>query len=205
MQKFDKTVPFDPGYSKISFSFGQQISYIMGAYAQLKTPHQKKFQLMKLEAAILELINKSTAFHLGCMLWGGFLHSRFKIEPKEILRDGSVDLEEREIVEQECAAESKLILEFIYNFDKDCKYFLKKPAKISPFISEILNSYIEFAQINQNFTKVKTTADVKLPKALSHFDKLTNEQLDLLCEKIYSTIELGKMENLLELGFYKND
>jgi len=27
----------------------------------------------------------------------------------------------------------------------------------------------------------------------------------LLCEKIYSTIELGKMENLLELGFYKND
>jgi len=203
MKNFDKTVPFDPGYSKISFSFANEISYIMGSYTQLKAPHQKKFQLMKLEPAILDLINKSTAFHLGCMFWGGFIHSRFKDAPKVIQRDGNVDSDEREQVEQECAAESKLILDFINHFDRDCKYFLNKPAKISSFIPEVLNSYIEFAEINKNFAKVKTTADVKLPKALSHFDKLTNEQLDSLCEKIYSAIEVGRIDNLLELGFYK--
>jgi len=202
MHDFDKTVPFDPGYSKISFSFGQEISYIMGSYAQLKAPHQKKFQLSKLEPSILELINKSTAFYLGCMFWGGFIHCRFKNEPKEIMRDSTVTLTEREMAEQDCAIEAKLILDFIYNFDKDCKYFLKKPAKVPAFNSEVLNSYIEFAQINQNFAKVKTTADVKLPKAFAHFEKLTNEQLDSLSEKIYEAIELGKIEKLLELGFY---
>jgi len=203
MKNFEKTVPFDPGYYKISFSFMEHMSYTLGSYSQLKTPHQKKFQLSKLEPSILQLINKSTAFYLGCMFWGGFIHSRFKNDPKEIQRDSNVTPEEREAAQEDCGAESRLILEFIKDFDKDCRYFLKKPAKVPPFVLEVLNSYIEFAQINENFSKVNTTADVKLPKALSHFEKLTEEQLDNLYAKINEAIDAGKIEKLLELGFYK--
>lgn len=203
MNKFDKNVPFDPGYSKLSFSFLDHISYLTASYNQLKAVHQKKFQLSRLEPAIVDLINKSSAFYLGCMLWGGFLNSRFKNEPKEITGNNTIGLSENELQELDCASEAKFILQYIDVFDKDCKYFLKKPAKVQPFIKEILESYIEFANSNNSFINVKKTDDIKLPEALSHFKDLTTEQLDVLCEKIYSIIDSGKIENLFEIGFYK--
>lgn len=203
MNNFDKNVPFDPGYSKISFSFAEHISYVTSAYNQLKAPHQKKFQLSRIEPSILGLINKSTAFYLGCMLWGGFVHSRFKNEPKELSGNTNIGLSEKELQEIDCGAEAKLILQYIESFDKDCKYFLKRPAKISPVLKEILENYIEFASLNNNFINTDKTDKIKLPKALEHFKDLTNEQLDTLCEKIYTTIDAGKIEALLEVGFYK--
>lgn len=203
MNNFEKTVPFDPGYSKISFSFLSNVDYVMGDYYQLKTPHQKKFKLSQLEKQIVDLINKSTAFYLGCQLWGGFLKSRFKDEPKEITGNHTEKLHGKELEEVDCTVETTFILQFIEAFDKDCKYFLKKPVHISPFIIEILKSYNEFAQLNNHFVGVKKTDDIKLPKALAHFDKLTNAQLDELYGKISAAIESGKIENLLEIGFYK--
>ncbi|MFA7658480.1 MAG: hypothetical protein WCY19_03510 [Candidatus Gastranaerophilaceae bacterium] len=204
MKKFNKTVPFDPGYSKTSFSFAEQISCLTGAYNKTKAPHQKKFQLNRLEPLILDLINKSVAFYLGCMLWGGFIHERFKREPKEILGNSTKNLSEKELQEIDCSAEAKFIFQYIESFDRDCKYFLKKPANISAFIPEILRSYVEFANINKNFVNINKTDEIKLPGVLSHFGTLTNNQLDALCEKIYEIIDSGKIETLLELGFYKN-
>ena len=205
MTNFDKNIPFDPGYSKISFSFSEQIFYITNAYAQLKTPHQKKFQLSRIEAPILELLNKSAAFYLGCMLWGGFVHNRFKNEPKELLGNETNDMNEKELQEIDCSAESKFILQYIETFDKDCKYFFKRPAKISPILKEIFENYIEFAMLNNNFINVNRTDEIKLPKALEHFKDLSNEQLDTLCEKIYATIDSEKIETLLNVGFYMNN
>lgn len=202
MPNFDKTVPFDPGYSKISFSFIENISYLTNTYNQLKAPHQKKFQLSRIESSILELISKSSAFYLGCMLWGGFLAARFKADPKELVGNNTEGLSEEELKNVDCGAESRIILDYLQIFDKDCKYFLGRPAKNSSFTKEILESYIEFASINNNFIKMKKTDEIKLPKALEHFKNLTNEQLDALCKKIYSIIDSGKIETLLELGFY---
>lgn len=202
MNNFKDIVPFDPGYSKISFSFAEQISYVTGSYSQLKAPHQKKFQLSQLEPVILNLINKSTAFYLGCMFWGGFIHERFKNEPKEISGNNTGKMSEEELKELDCGAEAKLIIKYIESFDKDCKYFLKRPAKISDFIIDVLNSYIEFAQINENFIKVCRTNDVKLPQKLEHFKDLSNEQLVFLHKKINNAIDSNKIETLLDLGFY---
>ena len=204
MNNFENTVPFDPGYSKISFSFLTNIDYVMGDYYQLKTIHQKKFKLSQLENSIVELINKSTAFYLGCMLWGGFLKSRFEDSPKEISGNHTAKMSQKELEELDCATETKFILQFIENYDKDCKYFLKRPAKISNFIIEILKSYNEFGQLNNDFVGINKTSDIKLPKVLKHFKDLTNEQLDSLKDKIMATIESGKIENLLEIGFYTN-
>lgn len=203
MHSFEKTVPFDPGYSKIAFLFTDQIAYLTAAYNQLKVPHQKKFQLSRIEPAILDLINKSTAFYLGCMLWGGFVHYRFKDEPKELSGNNTVGLSEKELQDIDCGTEAKTILEYIESFEKDCQYFLKRPTKIPTVIKEILENYIDFALINNNFINVISTKDVKVPKILEHFENLTPKKLDALCDKIYEIIEAGKIEALLDLGFYK--
>lgn len=203
VENFDKTVPFDPGYSPLSFSFMENIAYVTGDYNQLKAIHQKKFKLSQLEPAIIDLINKNAAFYLGCMLWGGFLSSRFKDSPKEITGNHTLKLSDEAKKTLDCAEETKFSLQYIEFFDKDCKYYLKKPAKVSDFVKEILNNYNEFAQINNNFINVKMTSDIKLPKALAHFSKLTNEQLDELRTKIKEVIDSGKIEKLLDIGFYK--
>lgn len=203
MKNFDKTVPFDPGYSKISFSFTQHIGYLTKTYNQLRASHQKKFLLTQIESQALDLIEKSSAFYLGCMLWGAFIHYRFKHAPAEILGNNTTNLSGEELQELDCAAEAKLILQYIENFDKDCKYFLKRPSKVSPLIKEILTNYIEFAKLNNNFININKTNEIKIPQILSHFDNLTNKQLDDLCEKIYTIIDSGKIDALLEIGFYK--
>lgn len=203
MKNFDKSVPFDPGFSQISFSFIENIKAADADFNSLKANHQKKFWLAKFEPMLIEFINKSTAFYLGCMLWGGFIRYRFKDEPKEISGNNTVDLSEKELQELDFTLEVKAILEYLQSFDRDCKYFLKKPSGVSPLITEILESYIEFAKINENFIDVKKTGDVKVPQSIEHFKNLSNQQLDNLCEKIYSAIDSGKIETLLKLVFYK--
>lgn len=200
MHKFEKEVPFDPGYSAISFSFLDNIEAVIQDYSKLKANHQKKFWLSASEIKIVDLIEKSTAFYLGCMLWGSFIHLRFKDEPKIITESNIPKMSEEEFKEFDCAYEVKAILEYIKILDRDCKYFLKRPVKISPQITDILNNYIEFAQLNNNFRNVKTTADIKLPKYCDKFSKMTNKQLDELCEKIYSVISEAKIELLLEIN-----
>ena len=203
MKNFETTVPFDPGYSPLSFSFIENISYITQEYNQIKAIHQKKFKLSQLEPKILELINKSTAFYLGCLLWGGFLHCRFKDSPKEISGNHTLKLDSEEAKNLDCAEETKFTLKYIESFDKDCKYFLKRGAKVSDLIIEILKNYNEFTELNNNFINVRKTSDIKIPKSFSHFDKLTNEQLDELHSKIIDVINSGKIEGLLDIGFYK--
>lgn len=204
MQDFEKNVPFDPGYSKISFSFLSNIDFVMGDYYQLKTPHQKKFKLMQIEKSVRDLIIKSTAFYLGCLLWGGFLSSKFKDDPKEITGNYAEKLTEEEAKEVDYSTETKFILQFVESFEKDCRYHLKKSAQIPSVITEILKNYNEFVQLNSQFRGIKKTSDIKLPKALAHFSKLSEKQTDELYDKIMSTIESGKIEGLLEIGFYKD-
>lgn len=200
MKKFDKAVPFDPGFSKISFSFIENISAATQDYNQLKANHQKKFWLMKFEPTIIDFINKSSAFYLGCILWGSFIHYRFIKTPKEISGNNALKLSAKELEEIDCAIEAKSILHYIENLNRDCKYFLKRSSKVDNFIIKVLNNYIEFAKINNNFINVKNTNDVKIPKDFDYFKDFSNEQLDELCEKIYNIISSNKIEKLLELA-----
>lgn len=199
MHKFDTTVPFDPGFSAISFSFSENIEVVNREFAQLKANHQKKFWLSKYEPVIVEFIEKSSAFYLGCMLWGSFIHFRYKDDPKQITGNTTENLSEAELKDLDCGVEAKAILEYIKKLDRDCKYFLNRSAKVAPEVKEILDNYVEFACINNNFVGVKTTADIKIPQAFTHLEKMTNEQLDQLCEKIYSVIESNKIEKLFEI------
>jgi hypothetical protein len=203
MDKFEKGVPFDPGYSQYSYSFPENIDYITQEYTQLKALHQKKFKLSLIEPTIIDLIKKCTAFYLGCILWGGFIHYRFKDNPKEIIGNNTKGLTEEELKELDCAEETKFMLKYIEQFDKDCKYFLRRPAKVPVLINEILKSYNEFVELNNNFVNTDQTNEIKLPQAFGHFKNLTDNQLDSLYLQISQAIETGKIEDLLEVGFYK--
>lgn len=199
MKKFDKTVPFDPGYSPLTFSFIQAIQSPLQEYKNIKANHQKKFWLIKSEPTILNIIEKSAAFYHGCLLWGSFLSYRFK-EAKEITGNSTTEMAEEERKNLDCAFEPKFILEIIGTLDREFKYFLKRPLKVSANIKKILENYVEFAKINDNFLNVKTTQDIKLPKDYETFKKATQKELDELCEQIHACIESGKIERLLNIS-----
>jgi hypothetical protein len=204
MRNFETTVPFDPGYAPKAFSFIERIQTIKDCYAQLTTNAQKKLWLPGIEPEVMKLIRLNAAFHLGCILWGGFLAYRFKDSPKQIEGNTTLDLSAEEKKDLDCAADAKAALEYIKNFDRDCKYFLRRGMKIPPEIKEIYENYIEFTELNNNFVNVKTTSDIKVPKAIAHFKDLSNEQLDVLCESIYMIINTEELLfGLLDLGFYK--
>lgn len=204
MRNFETTVPFDPGYAPKAFSFIEAIKTTQECYAQLTTNSQKKIWLPQAEPEILKLIELNAAFYLGCILWGGFLANRFKDSPKEIEGNTTLDLSEQEKSELDCATDAKAALEYIKGFDRDCKYFLRRKMKIKPIIKEIYESYVEFAELNNQFVDVRTTADVKTPKVIAHFKDLSNDMLDMLCESIYMIINTEDLLfGLLDLGFYK--
>lgn len=203
MEKLKEKVPFDPGFSEISFSFVENIQLATSEFNKLRAFPQKRFWLAKYKPMIIEFINKHAAFYLGCILWGGFIHYQFKDQPKEISGNTTADLSKEELENLDCAIEVKASLDYIKNFDRDCKYFLKHNANISPVIIQILESYIEFAELNNNFIGINRTDQIKLPWAIRHFETLKPEELDTLYKKINSAIESKKIENLLEIGFYK--
>lgn len=204
MRNFETTVPFDPGYSEKAFSFTEAIKTTQECYAQLTSNSQKKIWLPQAEPEVLKLIELNAAFYLGCILWGGFLANRFKDDPKEIEGNTTLNLSDAEKKDLDCAADAKAALEYIKSFDRDCKYFVRRPMKIKPIIKKIYESYIEFAELNNQFVDVRTTADIKTPKAISHFKGLSYDMLDMLCESIYMIINTEQLLfGLLDLGFYE--
>ena len=205
MHTFNETVPFDPGFSALSFSFIGNAAILSQDFSKQKSNNQKKFWLIKNEAIIVDLINKSSAFYLGCILWGGFLSNKFKNNPKKITGNTTENMTKEDLDSLDCAVEAKFILKYINNFNRDFKYFLGRNSKVSDFITEILDSYIEFADINNNFVNLKTTNEINIPKVISHFETLSDSDLDVLCDKIYDCINSRKIENLLNLEFYNRN
>lgn len=201
MKKFENSVPFDPGFSTISFSFIGNIQPILVEYSKLKANHQKKFWLVKNELAVVDFISNSTAFYLGCMLWGAFIHYRFKNNPKLIDGNNTVGLSEEDLQDFDCAYEAKVILEFIKTFNRDCKYFLGRSSKVAENINEILEDYIVFAKINNNFVGIKKTDEIKIPEKFQKIEKLADEQLEKLCEDIYSCVSSVKINDLYKIKF----
>ncbi|EKE04285.1 MAG: hypothetical protein ACD_20C00089G0005 [uncultured bacterium] len=203
MSQFENGVPFDPGYSQYTLYFPEAILPLVEELARIKAPHQKKFKLSMVEPAIHDLVNNCAGFYLGCILWGGFIHHKFKDDPKEIINNPGDDLTEEELKSRDYNEEINFMLEYFKHLDRDYKYFCKKPFKVDQQILDIFNAYSEFVSLNNNFANIKLTSDVKLPESVKHFDKLSQKKLDTLYKNISEVIESGKLEDLLKIGFYK--
>ncbi len=197
MQDFTNSVPFDPGYSKMSFSFLGDIDVLVDEYSKLKANHQKKFWLVKNEPSIITFIEKCTAFYCGCLLWGSFIHYRFLDESKKIEGNNTDKMSKDELQDYDSAYEVKAIIDYINFLDRDFKYFVKRSFKISEQIKNILKNYVEFASLNNNFVGIVETSQIKIPKTYEKISKYKKEQLDELCEKIFEVINSLKIEKLL--------
>lgn len=203
MNNFEKEVPFDPGWSKFSTSFIEYVDYTVGNIFKLKTPNQIKFQMIKHEAGLVKKTRACVSIYLGCILWGGYLKSKFKDSPKVIKDNPTGDMPAKE-AEKKFAynEEPEYMIDYIDKFNKNCKRYAKRSSKIDSQSIPVLKAYLEFLELNHHFAEIKTTDQIQLPAVLSHFEKLSVEKLDELKDKIFSIIENDKIEEVLDLGFF---
>ncbi len=203
MNDFEKGVPFDPGWSKFSTSFIEYADFNVGNIFKLKTPNQIKFQITKHEAGLVKKAGACAAIYLGCILWGGYLKSRFKNSPKAIIDNPaegmSVEKAEEKFAYRE---EPEYMIDYIEKFNKNFKRYVKRPSGIDPQVTEILKAYLEFLELNHNFAGVINTDQIQLPGVLSHFDNLSADKLDELKDKIFNIIETDNLEQVLDIGFF---
>lgn len=201
-EKQNQKVPFDPGYSKFWVSFPEDIETYISEIKAIKSPHQKKFMFTNLENKMQKIYRQVASLYLGCMLWGGYIASKFKNNPAGISGNLALEMPEEELKVLDHSLEADIMIQFVPVFDRDCKYFLNKPFKISSEIIEILSAYKEFALLNNNFKTTSNTSEVKLPAVMQHFSTLSDDKLDILYNKIQEIVNSDKIELILELGFY---
>lgn len=203
MNKYKDAVPFDPGYSNYYVDFYLSVAPLVQEIYKLKAMQKKKFKLSIVQSRIKELLNKSTAFYLGCLLWASYISNRFKDYPKKILDNPSLDSPDNTIELSKTIEYFDLKTDFIKKLDKDYHYFLKSSLLEGAQVLDILGVYKEFIILNSNFVSTKLTSEVKLPEKLSYFSELSNDELDSMEQKIFEIINSGQIETLMDIGFYK--
>ncbi len=188
----EEKVKFDPGFSKFSAPFPQDIPEYLEQIAQLPQPHQKKFNFQKLETQAVAMIKKSAYVYLGCMLWGSYIHYRYKDDPREI--SGNVIKESNAEVDYVREMDEALLA--VEKMDKASKYYLRRPMRLDRQFVEYLEAYREFVALNNSFLDMETTADIKIPEKFRYLGEYSAEQLDELRDGIYKVIESDSVEGL---------
>jgi len=188
-------VKFDPGFSKFSSHFPQELPQILDEIAGLPQPHQKKFQFQRIEAQAVSMIKTSVYVYLGCVLWGSYLLYRHKDDPREItgniIKEFDGDIDYVKEIDNALASIEKL--------DRASMYYLRRPTRIEKHLIGYLKIYREFVLLNNSFLKLETTADIIIPENFRHFAEYSPEKLDELRDGIYKVIETGELEKLAAL------
>ena len=76
---FSRGVLFDPGYSKYTLAFSQNIDAAYNVLFSIKSPHQRKFKFQLVYPQLLKLLEHTVSFYLGCLLWATFITNKFSI------------------------------------------------------------------------------------------------------------------------------
>ncbi len=199
MPNFEKSVPFDPGFGANVYDLRENAEAVAFEISKYKSPHQKKFYFSRFEPALMNIINNNAGFYLGCILWGAYIHFRFKDNPKAISGNSYLDISDEEIININFTQNIDFIINYLPKFDKDCKYFLGKPSGVNKDIIKILENYREFVLLNNGFLRTTNTSDVKIPKDFNYLEEKSSEELDSLYTKIDAVIQTGKLEEILSL------
>jgi hypothetical protein len=199
MVNFEKSVPFDPGFGPNVYDIAENVQAVAFEISKYKSPHQKKFQFSRFEPVLVNLINNNAGFYLGCILWGAYIHFRFKDNPKEISDNAYLDISDEEIININFTQNIDFIINYLPKFNKDCKYFLGKPSRVDKDLIKILENYREFVLLNNGFLRTTDTSNIKIPKDYNYLETMSSEELDLLYNKIEAVIKTGKLEDILNL------
>lgn len=184
---FSKGVLFDPGYSKYTLAFSQNIDAAYNVLFSMKALHQRKFKFQMVYPQLLKLLEHTVSFYLGCLLWAAYIKQSFENEPKEILDN---DYLGKTVNEEQLLFEVNYAISYIEKLKKDCKYYLGKTCNIPEDWTYVLNVYKEFLTANNYLTQAKMTSDILLPKQIKKIESPDLEKVLSIIEEVTKTGEL---------------
>lgn len=184
---FSKGVLFDPGYSKYTLAFSQNIDAAYNVLFSMKALHQRKFKFQMVYPQLLKLLEHTVSFYLGCLLWAAYIKQSFENEPKEILDN---DYLGKTVNEEQLLFEVNYAISYIEKLKKDCKYYLGKTCNIPEDWTYVLNVYKEFLTANNYLTQAKMTSDILLPKQIKKIESPDLEKVLFIIEEVTKTGEL---------------
>ena len=193
------TVPFDPGFAPYVLVFSTTYEYMQTEIRKFKNATQRKMKYKVFEPGLMKLCDNLTAFYLGCMLYGGYIKNKYKDTPKEIDGNDFWGLDVENCRNSDVTIEVNALDKFIKTNDKNP--FATR--KINPKYADIVDNYIEFLELNNYFTNIKLTSDIKLPKAFKFIDKLAEKNIDKILETINDAISAKKIEKLLNSEYFE--
>ena len=186
---FKDGAQFDPGFVQHISAFVPNIEYAYGSLNRFKNFGMKKQQFKMLLPKIEHLIENYLGFYMGCMLWAGYIKN---LEDTPVLNNFGYYSDYNE---SETLAEVDFIINYIEQLKKDVKYYTGKDFSFDSNSMNILEAYREFLKVNEGFTKVQKTEDIKLPDS---FKKLGKDEEVLA--KIEEAIENGNLKDLVALS-----
>ncbi len=182
------SVLFDPGFSEHTSILSHNIEYIYSGISRFKNLSQKKTQFKMYYKKIIELVDTSVSFCLGCLLWASYIKN---LGNKNIINNPCLG----EVYdEKSTVSEIEFIQEYLEQLKKDAKYYLGMTYEIKPEYEKILTVYKDFITMNKGFVNTKTTDDLVLPENLK---KLENPEK--VNEGIQNVVKTGELKSLLEL------
>ncbi len=188
------TVAFDPGYGQHLNSFIFNVENMYSEINKFKNLGQKKFKFKVFHPQVVAMIEKNTAFYLGCMLWATYVVSNKSAELTGNHCFGN------EYVENDELAEINYMNEFIKCYNKDTKYYLNVEFAYSQESQEILDIYKEFAKMNEGFVNSKTSDDIKLPSQLKTPDEAGIKKIyETITKEVVTTGDFNKLYELKDL------
>lgn len=190
---FSNGVLFDPGYSKYTLPFSQNIDAAYNMILSIKAPHQRKFKFQMVYPQLLKLLEHTISFYLGCLLWATFISKNFKDNPKEILDNHYIG---QKIKEDEMLFEVNYAIGYIEKLKKDCKYYLGKTCNLPDDWMQIMQLYKEFLMVNEFLVDAKSSADIKLPLAIK---EPSQDDLNKILEQIELVVKSGELKELFKV------
>ena len=190
---FSKGVLFDPGYSKYTLPFSQNIDAAYNMILSIKAPHQRKFKFQMVYPQLLKLLEHTISFYLGCLLWATFISKNFKDNPKEILDNHYIG---QKIKEDEMLFEVNYAIGYIEKLKKDCKYYLGKTCNLPDDWMQIMQLYKEFLMVNEFLVDAKSSADIKLPLAIK---EPSQDDLNKILEQIELVVKSCELKELFKV------
>lgn len=187
---FKDGVQFDPGFFAHISAIVPNIEYVYGNINKYKNFGQKKNFFKMHYVKIQQLLDDYIAFYLGCMLWADAIKT---IKDKLILSNFCCGSEYNE---NETLYEVIFTTEYTKQFVKDMKYYAGKDIKIEDYKFEILDAYKEFLKVNEGFTKLSKTDDIKLPEKLK---VLSDADAQKVIDSIEKVVEEGNLTELYSL------
>lgn len=196
----NNTVPFDPGFAPFVLTFSTTYFYIENEVKKVKNAGQRKSKYKSFESGLLKICDNIISFYLGGMLYGAYLNAFYKNSPKKLIGNDFLGLNVSDCEKGDVSIEVFTVEKFIKNNDKNP--FATK--KINPKYVSVIDSYIEFLKINNYFTTVENTSDIKVPKSFEYILNFNNKELNVLYNTLIDSINSKKIEKLL-LSNYFND